>query len=222
MPDTAVEPSSTTRARPAFGTRAIVKGIVAAGFVMIIAECLRIFVGSNFHSVVPGQCYRAGQPNAAFLDVVSRRHHIRSIINLRDENPDDAWYQEEKQAAERLHIRLFDAGLSSQEMAPAVDFAKVVEAIKSAPEPILIHCANGNDRSGLASAMYLLMRTKTSIGEARQQLHLRYGHIPWTKSACLGRVLDNYEAWLAEHGWDHNADRFHYWGTKVYVPELLH
>src|SRR2546430_5011474 len=42
------------------------------------------------------------------------------------------------------------------------DFAKVVEAIKTAPEPMLIHCATGNDRSGLASAMYLLLRDRKS------------------------------------------------------------
>jgi hypothetical protein len=59
------------------------------------------------------------------------------------------------------------------------------------------------------------------MAEARTQLSLRHGHIPWSKAACLGRVLDNYEKWLADNAWEHNADRFHYWGTKVYVAERL-
>ena len=213
--------SSEAQARRRLGRRAIFKGIGLAALAMLLAECLRIFVGSNLHEVVPGKCYRSAQPTASLLESAERTYHIRSIVNLRDENEDESWYQEEKESARRLGLSLINAGLSSKEQAPDEDFRKFVQAMKDAPEPILIHCANGNDRTGLASAVYLMMRTDTPIREARRQLSLRYGHIAWSKASCLGRVLDSYESWLLSAGLTHHADQFYFWGMNIYRQETI-
>ena len=198
------------------------RAIVIAALTMFVAECLRIFLGTNFHTVVPGRCYRCGQPNASFLEYVQRTHGIRSIINLRDENDDQEWYKEEKTAAEKLGLKLVNAGLASKEQPPDHDFRRFVNAMteKESPDPVLIHCANGNDRTGLASAVYLLMRTKTSLAEARGQLSLRYGHIWWTKASCLTRILDSYESWLSETGKTHTPDHFHFWAMNHFRQEI--
>lgn len=192
-----------------------------AGLTMFIAEVLRIFVGGNFHAVVPGHCYRCGQPTADFLATVSRTHGIRAIINLRDENDDEPWYQEEKEAAKRLGIQLINAGLSSSEMPPKEDFAKFILALEACPEPMLIHCCNGNDRTGMASALYLLMRTDTTLPEARRHLSLRYGHFRWGKAGCLQRMLDSYEAYLASNNLGHTAGHLHHWACEEYKPEQM-
>jgi protein tyrosine phosphatase (PTP) superfamily phosphohydrolase (DUF442 family) len=199
----------------------VVQCICLAGFAMLVAECLRIFVGGNFHSVVSGKCYRSGQPTAEFLITVQRTHDIKAILNLRDENDDEPWYQEEKQAAERLGIKLINAGLNGSAPTPADDFAKFIKALEACPEPMLIHCANGNDRTGLASTLYLLMRTDTPMPEARRQLSLRYGHISWGKAGCLQRTLDAYEAWLASKDYEHTPEHLHHWACHVYVPEPI-
>ena len=199
----------------------LLKGVFMAAAVMFIAEVLRVFVGSNFHSVVPDQCYRSAQPTAASLESAQRAYGIRTIINLRGENEDNDWYQEELQAARRLHIDLLDAGLYSKEQVPDEDFRVFVQAMKDAKEPILIHCANGNDRSSFASAVYLLMRTDTPIDAARKQFGLRYGHFAVGRALSLHRVLDNYETWLKENHWQHNAEHFYYWGMHVYHREVV-
>jgi protein-tyrosine phosphatase len=217
-----VAESKTTVTTPRAGSSRgflFCKIFFAAAFVMFLAECLRIFVGHNFNTVVTGRCYRSAQPTPAFLEQVHRTHGIRSIVNLRDENLDQTWYQEEIKSAASLKITVFDAGLSTYEHPPAVDFRHFMRAMKEAPEPILIHCANGNDRSGLASAVYLLLRTDTSLAEARKQLSLRYGHLWWRKTACLDRILDNYESWLSSAGKSHTPDNFYHWGLNVFQPE---
>jgi hypothetical protein len=204
--------------------RLLVRCALAMGAVMLVAECLRIFVGANFHSVASGKCYRSGQPTADFLATVQRTHEIRAVLNLRGgepDNKDEDWYQEEKEAAARLGIKLIDAGLSGSEQPPRDDFVIFFNAMDACPEPMLIHCANGNDRTGLASALYLLMRTDTTIPEARRQLSIRYGHFAWGKAGCLQRMLDSYEAWLAEKGFEHSADHLRDWACNFYQPEQI-
>lgn len=199
----------------------LAKGVALAVLVMFSAEVLRLFVGFNFHPVASGKCYRSGQPTPEFLEDTQRTYGIKSIVNLRGDNPDDLWFQQEDAAAKRLGLILYDAGLGGRDQAPEVDFAKFIQAMKDAPEPILIHCANGNDRTGFGAAVYLLMRTDSSMAQARKHLSLRYGHIPVGKTLCLHRYLDSYEDWLAVTGKKHHPDHFYYWGMHVYRQEVL-
>src|SRR5438105_1016407 len=143
MQQTGTPTAATQDLNSASGLRkgVLIKSVVFAALVMLVAECLRIFVGSNFHDVVPGKCFRSAQPTPALLDELKRTHGIRSIVNLRGDNPDEEWFKKEDAAAKRLNLILYDAGLASHEQAPDVDFRKFIQAVKDAPEPILIHCA---------------------------------------------------------------------------------
>jgi protein tyrosine phosphatase (PTP) superfamily phosphohydrolase (DUF442 family) len=202
-------------------TKAILQSLSVALFVMFLAECCRIFLGMNCHCVVEGKCYRSAQPTAQFIESMHRTEGIKSILNLRDENDDELWYQREKETAERLGIQLFNAGLCSCEQVSEFDFWRFVRAARDCPEPVLIHCANGNDRTGQASVIYLLIRTNTPLPEARRQLSLRYGHIPWSRASCLSRVLDAYENWLDEKNFQHTADHFLDWAEHHYRQEAI-
>src|SRR5690348_13052593 len=85
-------PPTTTLPRRRFRLRLVVRCMLFAVVAMFVAECLRIFVGGNFHSVVAGKCYRSGQPSADFLETVQRTHDIKAVLNLRDENEGEPWY----------------------------------------------------------------------------------------------------------------------------------
>jgi protein tyrosine phosphatase (PTP) superfamily phosphohydrolase (DUF442 family) len=214
----ALIPTPTRPKYAAASLRALAKGVALAGVVVFVAECLRIFVGSNFHMVAPGKCYRAAQPTPTFLADVQRKHGIRSIVNLRDENIGEPWYDAEVKATGDLHITLVNAGLWSNVPPKPNEMQQLVKAIKEAEEPILIHCANGNDRSGLAAGVYLLLRTDTPLGKAQSQLSLRYGHLSFTKAACLQGVLRSYESWLYQNGEEHTPERFYHWAMNVFEP----
>jgi protein tyrosine/serine phosphatase len=207
--------AETSQKSSSLSVRLLAKSVTLAVVVMLVAEALRIFVGMNFGCVVPGLCYRSSQPSPAFLAEMKWGHGIRSVINLRDENPDDAWYRAEKLAAQELGIQLVDAGLWSKVPPRPDELRNVVRLIAAAPEPMLIHCASGSDRTGFASAIYMLVRTDTPLEEARQQLHLRYGHFAWTATGCLDDTLDNYGKWLSKKGWQHDRERFLDWVEHV-------
>jgi protein tyrosine/serine phosphatase len=197
--------------------RPLAKGVALAIVVMLVAELLRIFVGTNFGCVASGHCYRSSQPSPAFLANMKRSYGIRSVVNLRDENNDDAWYREEKQATQDLGIQLVDAGLWSKTAPKPDELQNLVRLIAAAAPPMLIHCASGSDRTGFASAIFLLVHTDTPLDDARRQLHWRYGHFAWTATGCLDRTLENYADWLKENGWQHNRERFLYWVESVYA-----
>ena len=74
--------AETSQTGPATALRPLAKGVALAVVVMVVAECLRVFVGANFGCVAPGLCYRSSQPSPAFLANMKRTYGIRSVINL--------------------------------------------------------------------------------------------------------------------------------------------
>src|SRR5947199_571473 len=88
------------------------------------------------------------------------------------------------------------------------ELRKLVDAFDRCGEPALIHCNSGSDRSGFAAACFLLLKTQATLREARGQLSVRYGHLPWGKARCLDRVLDQYESWLIGQDLAHEPEHF--------------
>jgi protein tyrosine/serine phosphatase len=196
-----------------------VRALAIALALVVGAEAGRIAIGSNFHSVVTGRCYRCAQPSAEDLDVIVKSLGIRSIVNLRG-SEDQPWYTAERHAAERLGVRLTDAGIWAQHPATEQEFLAVFHAVDESPEPVLIHCQSGIDRSGMASALFLLLKTDATVEQARGQLSPRFGHNPWGRAACQDRVLGAYVEWLGAQGFGHTPERLRQWAHRDYHPAL--
>jgi hypothetical protein len=172
-------------------------------------------LGGNFHTVIPGKAYRAAQPSAATIEHLVASYQIRTIVNLRGDNDGD-WYYAEHETAKRLDVKVVDVGLWAKHPPLADQFCLLVDTLAEAAEPILLHCNNGTDRSGLAAALVLLLRTETGLHDARRQLTLWYGHNPFGMAVCLDRVLHRYEEWLAAHDWEHSPARLRTWAHTRY------
>jgi protein tyrosine phosphatase (PTP) superfamily phosphohydrolase (DUF442 family) len=202
------------------GTRPflVVKALLLALALVVGAEVARTAFGSNFHTVVAGRCYRCAQPSADDLETLVKSLGIRSIVNLRgyDDRP---WYGAERAAAQRLGVVFADAGIWANSPPTEEEFLNVVRAIDDSPEPILIHCQSGSDRSSMASAVYLLLRTDATLEEAWGQFSPRFGHNPWGRALCQDRILTAYVQWLARQEWSHTPDRFRRWAREEYRQE---
>lgn len=134
-------------------------------------------LSGNFHTVIAGEFYRSAQPSATQLENYVRRYGIETVINLRGPDDKAAWYSEEIAAAKRLGIEHIDFKMSSSTMVTSDVADQLVQAMKSAPKPILIHCKAGADRSGIVSAIYSQEIAGMDEDKAERQLSIFFGHV---------------------------------------------
>ena len=102
-------------------------------------------------------------------------------------------------------------------MPPGGTLQELVRLLNTARRPLLLHCEMGVERSGLASAVAVLL-SGGNIAEARRQFGLTYGFVPLILHTDLLKVLDDYGHWLAVRRWAHTPERFRRWVENDYVP----
>jgi protein tyrosine/serine phosphatase len=152
----------------------------------------------NFHPVIAATLYRSAQPSAAEIKQYYTKYGIRTIVNLRGENDGARWYAAEVDEARRLGITLIDFKMSAGRQLTQDRAAKLIDTLKHAEKPILIHCRGGADRSGLVSALYLAAIAKQGEQAAEGQISIRYGHIslPFSRAYAMDRTFEALEPWL--------------------------
>lgn len=136
----------------------------------------------NFHVVKEGTFYRSAQLDQEELRRVIRDHQIRSVLNLRGAHPGQGWYDDEIAVAQELRVAHYDYGLSAYRFVTKRQIGEVLDIIRNAPKPLLVHCKSGADRAGLVSALYRFAEEGTSADQAGQQLSMIYGHFPYLTS----------------------------------------
>ncbi len=198
--------------------RALGYGCLAGALLALAGHVLYVLLGSNFHTVIRGEVYRSAQLSAAALEQYIRAKHIRTIINLRGCCDPEAWYLDEGRVALRNDVSLEDLGFSACRLPSSITLRQLLEVIDRSAYPILFHCHKGSDRTGMASAIALLLRTNASLEEARKQLGFRYGHLPVGKTVYIDEFFDLYQQWLTSHGLTHSPALFRHWADKEYCP----
>ena len=143
----------------------------------------------NVHTVTEGALYRSAQLARDELQRVVRNHGIRSILNLRGAHRGEPWYDDEIAASEELGVAHFDYGLSSRRTVTAKQITEILDILRDAPKPLLVHCRSGSDRAGLVSALYRFAAEGKSADEADKQLSLVYGHFSYLMSRT--RAMDD-------------------------------
>lgn len=133
----------------------------------------------NVHAVVENQFYRSAQLDKEALARVVKEHGIKSILNLLGNSPDKAWYVDEIAVSKALGVEHHDYAISANEVVSVSELDEILTILRHAPKPILVHCKNGADRSGLVAAVYLAEVKGAMLDDAAGQLSLYYGHFPW-------------------------------------------
>lgn len=144
--------------------------------------CFAAYVGflqlsGNFHEVIAGELYRSNQPSENQLAAYIKDHGIKTVINLRGENDGSRWYEDEISTAEKFGVSHIDFKMSASHQLDLQRVAQLIDIMRNAPKPILIHCKSGADRTGLASAIYVNRIAGMNEETAEHQLSLRFGHV---------------------------------------------
>ena len=87
----------------------------------------------NFHPITPGEAYRSAQLDRDELEYYIKKYNIRSIINLRGENPNKPWYKEEAQVSAELNVAHYNISLAASRELSDKDIKELMNIFKSAP-----------------------------------------------------------------------------------------
>lgn len=160
--------------------------VVVGGVASVAASC-GAWVGwiqsyGNVHVEFDGDVVRSAQLDPTSLSRISIQYGIKTVVNVRGGSPGDPWYDDEVAEAARLGVRHASFRLSASREPDERLLADLIETLKTAEGPILIHCNWGSDRTDLTAALFGLMVKKLPADEAARQLSFRYGHFPWLTS----------------------------------------
>jgi protein tyrosine phosphatase (PTP) superfamily phosphohydrolase (DUF442 family) len=147
-----------------------------------------------------------------------RENHIKTVLNLRGPNPDTAWYPPEVVATLAEGATQIDIPMSSCLWMTRDQVRALLETFDSAEYPMLIHCAWGSERTGLASAFAELLRPGSQLVDARRQFSLGYLFVRIGDGKVMAEHLDQYEHWLAANHRTHDPDTFRHWAGEEFKP----
>ena len=148
----------------------------------------------NFYKVADG-IYRSHQLYNFDMPEFYKKYHFKTILNLRGAKPNKKWYIYEKTFCKEHNITLIDFKISDKKVQSIQTMQKILNIIKRAKKPLLIHCKAGADRTGLASALYW-----DSIGKnGDKMLSLKYGHFPYLGSPTKA-MDESFKKWKMKNG----------------------
>lgn len=144
---------------------------------------------SNLAQIAPG-VWRSNQPSPQRL----ARHAadgFKTIVNLRGAAQQSFWLFE-REAATVHGMTLHDLNMSARQAPSRTRLLALVDLMRNAQRPLLIHCKSGADRTGLAAALYLICIEGRSLPEAQAQLSWRFMHLSSGRTGILDHFLRVY------------------------------
>jgi protein tyrosine/serine phosphatase len=165
--------------------------------VILVSLCLGYYLyitkQGNFHTITAGEAYRSAQLDRGQLEYYINKYNIKSILMLNSTTANARRYKEELSVCTDKHIAHYFVPLSSRSEPDTVDVEKIIRIFNTAPRPILIHCKQGVDRSGLIAAMWKVVVDKEPKSKAKRQLSLLYFHVPIGRTGSLDRFFDKWQ-----------------------------
>ncbi len=182
---------------------------------------MRPWLDGNVGIVDPGLVIRSAQPTTQLTRLI-QDHRLESILNLRGGSSKDPWYVAEVRTAEANGVDFFDLPLNATRRPTRRELLLLIDVLDRCTYPLLIHCKAGADRTGLATAIYLMMRKGESPRQAARAFTLIHSHVPFFGPEHLHEPLEEYARWLDSRKLAHTAQRFRDWVRNDYQSSDPH
>ena len=121
-----------------------------------------------------------------------RDRGIKTIVNLRGTPPRASFYALEKDACERLGLKLVTFKVTSRDAPSREQVRGAKELFQSIEYPALMHCKSGADRAGIMSVFYAHFHLGQPIEQAIMQLSLKHLHVKHGMTGVLDYVFVRY------------------------------
>ena len=169
--------------------KTLIKVVAMVAGVAVLALSVPLwmyFPGHNFRTVEKNVFYGSRQMAPKALERAVHKYGIKTVINLRGNNPGTPWYDDEVAACRRLGVAHESFAWSKGRLPDPESLLKFIELVESGQKPFLAHCEGGTHRTGVAAACYLLLQG-ADLATARKQ----FG--PFFNDAPIGQLIDLYE-----------------------------
>ncbi len=117
---------------------------------------------NNFYQVSDG-LYRASQPDACMMRLYEEQG-IKTVINLRA-------FHSDADKVEGTSLKLVEVPVLTWDLSMD-EVVTVLQAVRDAEKPVLVHCQHGADRTGMMVAMYRIVEQgwskERAIAEMRE------------------------------------------------------
>ena len=125
---------------------------------------------SNFGYIIPISLYRCAQPEDVGFEILRNIIRVKTIINLR------SMHSDEKQC-KKLGLQYLSYPMTAflREI-PQTTVSEILSQMAN-PEnqPVVVHCAQGHDRTGAICACFRMVYDKWTIEEAMEEMKA-YGY----------------------------------------------
>jgi hypothetical protein len=212
------DPAPTVRQRLSRAARRaghITAGLVLAGSISLCWVFWRPWFEGNLGVVDPHRVIRSAQPTSQLGRWIDE-FHLRAVLNLRGGSKADWWYESEVATVKAHAVSFYDLPLAATRRPTRRELLVLIDVLEHCPYPLLIHCKSGADRTGLASALYLMIKRDQPPEIAEKAFTLDYGHIPFLGTEHLHEPLREYASWLKERGLTHSPQQFRAWVKSDY------
>ena len=173
---------------------------------------IRLF-WANAALIAPG-VFRSNQPDHRRLARMKAQGLV-SVLYLRGSDG-GAPFRAERHACAALGLRFHSFNMSAHRLPPPERVLTLIALFRRIDKPFLLHCRAGADRTGLASAIYLLAIEGRTADEAATMLSRRFGHWSWSSTGVLDQMLHAYAA--DQRG---SGIGFEDWVRGVYDPVAI-
>lgn len=180
------------RHRVLLGAVAAVVLLAGVGVACVWATDLRL----HFACVKAGVLYRSGQPSGSQLAAMVSRHNIRTVVNLRkaDAIEKDKKARQEKDFAKAHGVRFVNIPYNDTDAGTQIpEFLALVA--DPANQPVLVHCAQGIERSGVMVAAFRMKTEGWSLARALDEMR-RFG-FKREKSPGMQKAVETFAATLS-------------------------
>lgn len=151
----------------------------------------------RFGVVEAGRLYRSGEVSPAQLEEVAREKGVRTVISLLDPAAPES--VAEREAAERLGLTWLNIPLRGDGSSTPEARNRIREILLRADTgPMLVHCAAGSNRTGLACGMWRIHRDGWTVEQVLDEMR-RYDFEDLEKHENLRAALRDEQRLRDEH-----------------------